>query len=126
MRQNTKNSREVLNTAVELCKGQLHAFYQPEWTWKKTEDGDLKLNAFSFAALNFLRIHTALIQTYEDLSQIDVPLRLQRYSGISDGHVFLKGNRNRIFGDLDSFLMEAFLPRWQKLTAVDLSILNRK
>ena len=112
---------EVLNTAVELCKAQLHAFYQPEWTWEKTEDGDLKLNAFSFAALNFLRIHTALIQTYEDLSQIDVPYGFKDILVLAMGTFFERNPQQNIWR-LDSFLTEAFLPRWEKLAATELSV----
>ena len=104
----------VLSAAVELCKAQLLSFYQPEWTWEKTEDGDLKLNAFSFAALNFLRIHTALIQTYEDLSQIDVPYGFKDILVLAMGTFFERKPQQNIWR-LDSFLMEAFLPRWQKI-----------
>ena len=111
----------VLSAAVELCKAQLLSFYQPEWTWETTEDGDLKLNAFSFAALNFLRIHTALIQTYEDLSQIDVPYGFKDILVLAMGTFFERKPQENIWR-LDSFLTEAFLPRWEKLTAVDLSI----
>ena len=113
-----KELSEILNTAVELCKTQLHAFYQPEWTWEKTEDGDLKLNAFSFAALNFLRIHTALIQTYENLSEIDVPYGFKDILVLAMGAFFERKPQQNIWR-LDSFLMEAFLPRWKKLTAAD-------
>lgn len=108
----------VLSAAVELCKAQLLSFYQPEWTWEKTEDGDLKLNAFSFAALNFLRIHTALIQTYEDLSQIDVPYGFKDILVLAMGTFFERKPQQNIWR-LDSFLMEAFLPRWEKLAAAD-------
>ena len=108
----------VLSAAVELCKAQLLSFYQPEWTWEKTEDGDLKLNAFSFAALNFLRIHTALIQTYEDLSQIDVPYGFKDILVLAMGTFFERKPQENIWR-LDSFLTEAFLPRWEKLTAAD-------
>ena len=111
---------EILGTAVELCKAQLHAFYQPEWTWEKTEDGYLKLNAFSFAALNFLRIHTALIQTYEDLSQVKTPYGFKDILVLAMGTFFEKNPQQNIW-QLDSFLTEAFLPRWKKLTAMDLS-----
>ena len=113
-----KELSEVLNTAVELCKAQLLSFYQPEWTWEKTEDGDLKLNAFSFAALNFLRIHTALIQTYEDLSQIEAPCGFKDILVLAMGTFFERNPQKNIW-QLDSFLREAFLPRWKKLSTAD-------
>ena len=115
-----KELSEVLNRAVDLCKAQLHAFYQPEWTWEKTEDGDLKLNAFSFAALNFLRIHTALIQAYKDLSEIEAPCGFKDILVLALGTFFERNPQQNIW-ELDSFLTEAFLPRWQKLTAADTS-----
>lgn len=111
---------QVLSTAVELCKAQLHSFYQPEWSWEKTEDGRLKLNAFSFAALNFLRIHTALIQTYEDLSEIKTPYDFKDILVLAMGTFFEKNPQQNIWR-LDSFLTEAFLPRWRKLAAAVLS-----
>ncbi len=109
---------QVLSTAVERCKAQLHAFYQPEWAWEKTEDGHLKLNAFSFAALNFLRIHTALIQTYADLSRIKTPYGFKDILVLAMGTFFEKNPQQNIWR-LDSFLTEAFLPRWEKLVAVE-------
>ena len=116
-----KELSEVLNRAVELCKAQLHAFYQPEWTWEKTEDGALKLNAFSFAALNFLRIHTALIQAYKDLSEIEAPCGFKDILVLAMGTFFERNPQQNIW-ELDSFLTEAFLPRWQKLAAADTNI----
>lgn len=114
---------EVLNTAVELCKAQLQAFYQPEWAWETVQtdkEGYLKLNAFSFAALNFLRIHTALIQTYEDLSEIETPYGFKDILVLAMGTFFEKNPQQHIW-QLDSFLTEAFLLRWQKLAATVLS-----
>ena len=111
-----KELSEVLSTAVELCKAQLHSFYQPEWAWEKTEDGCLKLNAFSFAALNFLRIHTALIQTYKDLSQIETPWGFKDILVLAMG-IFFERNPQQNIWQLDSFLTEVFLPRWEKLAA---------
>ena len=116
-----KELTQVLSTAAELCKDQLHAFYEPEWAWEKTEDGHLKPNAFSLAALNFLRIHTALIQTYEDLSQIETPYGFKDILVLAMGTFFEKNPQQNIW-QLDSFLTEAFLPRWQKLTAANLSV----
>ena len=115
-----KELSQVLNTAVELCKVQLHSFYQPEWAWEQTEEGHLKLNAFSFAALNFLRIHTALIQTYKDLSQIENPCGFKDILVLAMGTYFERNPQQNIW-QLDSFLTEAFLPRWQKLAAADSS-----
>ena len=112
-----KELSQVLSTAVNLCKTQLQDSYQPEWTWEQTEDGSLKLNAFSFAGLNFLRIHTALIQTYEDLSEIDVPYGFKDILVLSMGTFFERDPQQHIW-QLDSFLTEAFLPRWQKLAAI--------
>ncbi|MYA99472.1 hypothetical protein F4X90_07315 [Candidatus Poribacteria bacterium] len=119
-----KELSQVLRTAVELCKAQLHAFYQPEWSWetvKMGEDSALKLNAFSFAALNFLRIHTALIQTYEDLSQIETPYGFKDILVLAMGTFFERNPQQNIW-QLDSFLTEAFFPRWKKLTAADSSV----
>ncbi|RKU15002.1 hypothetical protein C6503_14165 [Candidatus Poribacteria bacterium] len=119
-----KELSHVLSAAVELCKAQLFSFYQPEWTWetvKMGEDGGLKLNAFSFAALNFLRIHTALIQTYEDLSQIKTPYVFKDILVLAMGTFFERNPQQNIW-ELDGFLTGAFLPRWQKLAAVDSSI----
>ena len=111
---------QVLRTAVELCKTQLHSFYQSEWAWQQTEDGHLKLNAFSSAALNFLRIHTALIQTYKALSKIETPYGFKDILVLAMGTFFEKNPQQHIW-QLDSFLTEAFLPRWQKLAAADSS-----
>ncbi|MDE0323497.1 MAG: hypothetical protein OXN27_06195 [Candidatus Poribacteria bacterium] len=112
---------QVLSRAVELCKEQLHSFYQPEWCWEQTETGQLKLNAFSFAALNFLRIHTALIQAYKDLSQIETPCGFKDILVLAMGTYFEKNPQQNIW-QLDSFLTEAFLPRWKKLAAAAPSI----
>ena len=111
---------QILSRAVELCKAQLHAFYQPEWSWEQTEDGCLKPNAFSLAALNFLRIHTALIHTYEDLSKIETPYSFKDILVLSMGTFFERNPQQNIW-QLDSFLTEAFLPRWEKLAATELS-----
>ena len=111
-----KELSHILSAAVELCKAQLLSFYQPEWSWEKTEDDNLKLNAFSFAALNFLRIHTALIQTYEDLSELGGPCGFKDILVLAMGTFFERDPQQNIW-QLDSFLTEAFLPRWQKLTA---------
>ena len=108
----------ILRSAVELCQAQLQALYQPEWSWEQTEDGYLKLNAFSFAGLNFLRIHTALIQTYEVLSEIEAPYGFKDILVLSMGTFFERNPQQHIW-QLDSFLTEAFLPRWEKLAAVD-------
>lgn len=110
---------QILSRAVELCKAQLRAFYQPEWSWEQTKDGYLKLNAFSFAGLNFLRIHTALIQTYKALSEIEAPYGFKDILVLSMGTFFERDPQQNIW-QLDSFLTEAFLPRWEKLAAVDL------
>ena len=107
---------DILRAAVKLCKEQLHAFYQPEWSWEKTEDDTLKPNAFSAAALNFLRIHTALIQTYKDLSEIETPYGFKDILVLALGTFFERNPQENIW-QLDSFLTEAFVPRWQKLTA---------
>ena len=112
---------QVLSRAVELCKEQLHSFYQPEWFWEQTETGQLKLNAFSFAALNFLRIHTALIQAYKDLSQIETPCGFKDILVLAMGTYFERNPQQNIW-QLDSFLTEAFLPRWKKLAATAPSI----
>ena len=118
-----KELTEVLSAAVELCKEQLHSFYQPEWAWetvKMGEDDGLKLNAFSFAALNFLRIHTALIQAYKDLSEIETPYGFKDILVLAMGTFFERNPQENIW-QLDSFLTEAFLPRWEKLAAAGLN-----
>ena len=118
-----KELTEILSAAVELCKEQLHSFYQPEWAWetvKMGEDGDLKLNAFSFTALNFLRIHTALIQTYKDLSEIETPYGFKDILVLAMGTFFERNPQENIW-QLDSFLTEAFLPRWEKLVTAGLN-----
>ena len=112
---------KVLSRAVELCKEQLHSFYQPEWFWEQTETGQLKLNAFSSAALNFLRIHTALIQAYKDLSQIETPCGFKDILVLAMGTYFERNPQQNIW-QLDSFLTEAFLPRWEKFAAAAPSI----
>ncbi len=109
---------QILSSAVELCEAQLHTFYQPEWSWEQTEEGYLKLNAFSFAGLNFLRIHTALIQTYKALSKIETPYGFKDILVLSMGTFFERNPQQNIW-QLDSFLTEAFLPRWEKLAAAD-------
>ena len=111
-----KELSQVLSRAVELCKEQLHSFYLPEWFWEQTETGQLKLNAFSFAALNFLRIHTALIQAYKDLSQIETPCGFKDILVLAMGTYFERNPQQNIW-QLDSFLTDAFLPRWKKLAA---------
>ena len=111
---------QALSTAVELCKAQLHSFYEAEWAWERTEEGELKLNAFSFAALNFLRIHTALIQTYQDLSEIETPYGFKDILVLAMGTFFERDPQQNIW-QLDSFLTDAFLPRWKKLAGNDVS-----
>ena len=118
-----KELRTVLSTAVELCKEQLHSFYQPEWAWETVKIGEhdaLKLNAFSFTALNFLRIHTALIQTYKELSEIETPYGFKDILVLAMGTFFERNPQENIW-QLDSFLSEAFLPRWEKLVAAGLN-----
>ncbi len=116
-----KELSEVLSRAVELCKAQLQAFYQPEWAWERTEDGYLKLNAFSCAGLNFLRIHTALIQTYKALSEIETAYGFKDILVLSMGTFFERNPQQNIW-QLDSFLTDAFLPRWEKVAATELSV----
>jgi len=111
----------VLRRAVEFCKEHLHVFYQPAWSWERTAGGCLKLNAFSFAALNFLRIHTALVQVYKDLSQIDTPYGFRDTLVLAMGAFFEKEPQRNIWC-LDSFLTDAFLPRWKKLVTTALSV----
>ena len=105
---------QVLEEAVQLCKRRLHQFYQPEWFWEKTADNCLKLNAFSFTALNFLRIHIALLQTYEALSQIGTQHGFKDALVLAMG-TFFEMEPQRNIWHLDQFLTEGFLPRWKKL-----------
>ncbi len=105
----------ALEKAVEICKERLDRFYQPEWYWVKTTDECLELNAFSFAALNFLRIHTTFLQTYHTLSQIDTDYSFNDALVLAMGTFFeIDPQRNIWF--LDQFLTEGFLPRWRKLS----------
>ena len=116
MRQNTKNSRKSSTRRSNSVRRSFFPSTNLNGLGKKTEDGSLKLNAFSFAALNFLRIHTALIQTYEDLSQVETPYHFKDILVLAMGTFFERNPQQNIW-QLDSFLTEAFLPRWKKLTA---------
>ncbi len=104
----------ILEEAVEICKERLDRFYQPEWYWEKTSDDCLKLNAFSFAALNFLRIHTAFLQTYETLSQIETEYGFKDALVLAMG-TFFEVEPQRNIWQLDRFLTDGFLPRWKKI-----------
>ena len=108
---------DILDEAVEICKDRLDRFYQPEWYWEKTADNCLKLNAFSFAALNFLRIHTAFLYTYQTLSQIDTEYGFKDALVLAMGTFFEVDPQKNIW-HLDQFLTEGFLPRWKKLAQV--------
>ena len=111
---NRQELDDVLEKAVQLCKERLDLFYKPEWFWEKTNDDCLKLNAFSFAALNFLRIHTAFLQTYETLSQIETNYGFKDILVLAMG-TFFEVEPQRNIWNLDQFLTEGFLPRWKKL-----------
>ena len=107
---------EVIAEAVQCCKTRLERLYQPEWRWQKTADGLLKLNAFTLAALNFLRIHTALLHIYETLSQ------RENQHGFSDTLVlamgtFFQQEPQKHLWQLDRFVTEGFLPRWEQCFA---------
>ena len=104
----------VLEKAVQLCKERLDRFYQPEWFWEKAENDYLKLNAFSFAALNFLRIHTAFLQTYDVLSENKTKHNFKDALVLAMG-TFFEVEPQRNIWHLDQFLTEGFLPRWKKL-----------
>lgn len=110
---NYKELNHILETAVSICKERLERFYQPEWYWEKTEDNTLKLNAFSFAALNFLRIHTAFLHTYQKLSQIESSYGFMDALVLAMGTFFEKEPQRHIW-QLDRFLTDGFLPRWEK------------
>ena len=107
----------ILENAVEICKERLDRFYQPEWFWEKTAEDCLRLNAFSFAALNFLRIHTAFLQTYQTLSQIETKFGFKDALVLAMG-TFFEMEPQRNIWQLDQFLTEGFLPRWKKLAEV--------
>ena len=111
---NRQELDDVLEKAVQLCKERLDLFYKPEWFWEKTADDCLKLNAFSFAALNFLRIHTAFLQTYETLSQIETKYSFKDTLVLAMG-TFFEVEPQRNIWHLEQFLTEGFLPRWKKL-----------
>ncbi len=110
---NYKELSNILEKAVAICKERLERFYQPEWYWEKTEDNSLKLNAFSFAALNFLRIHTAFLHTYQELSQIQTSYGFMDALVLAMGTFFEKEPQRHIW-QLDRFLTDGFLPRWEK------------
>ena len=78
-------------------------------------DGFLKLNAFSFAALNFLRIHTAFLQTYQTLSEIETQYSFKDALVLAMG-IFFEVDPQRFIWQLDRFLTDGFLPRWRKLS----------
>ena len=105
----------VLEKAVQLCKNRLDLFYKPDWYWEKSEENCLKLNAFTFAALNFLHIHHAFLNTYQKLSQIKTRYGFKDALILAMGTFFeLEPQRN--IWHLDQFITEGFLPRWIKLT----------
>ncbi len=107
---------EVIAEAVQCCKVRLERLYQPEWHWEKTADGHLKLNAFSLAALNFLRIHTALLQTYETLSQVESAHGFSDTLVLAMGTFFQRAPQKHLW-QLDKFVTEGFLPRWERCFA---------
>ena len=105
----------ALEKAVQLCKNRLELFYKPDWYWEESGDNCLKLNAFTFAALNFLQIHIAFLNTYQKLSQIKSPYGFKDALILAMGTFFeLEPQRN--IWHLHEFLTEGFLPRWIKLT----------
>ena len=104
----------VLEKAVKLCKIRLDMFYKPDWFWQETDNNCLKLNAFSFAALNFLYIHSAFLKTYEKLSTIKTKYGFKDVLVLAMGTFFeLEPQRN--IWHLAEFLTKGFLPRWEKL-----------
>ena len=105
---------QVLETAVHLCKNRLDLFYKPEWFWEETNDNYLKLNAFSFAALNFLRIHNAFLNIYDKLSEIQTAYGFKDVLVLAMG-TFFELDPQRNIWHLDEFLTKGFLPRWEKL-----------
>lgn len=105
---------QVLETAVHLCKNRLDLFYKPEWFWEETNDNYLKLNAFSFAALNFLRIHNAFLNIYDKLSEIQTAYGFKDVLVLAMG-TFFELDPQRNIWHLDQFLTKGFLPRWEKL-----------
>ncbi|MYB65265.1 hypothetical protein F4X73_11290 [Candidatus Poribacteria bacterium] len=105
----------ALDKAVQLCKNRLDLFYKPDWHWEESGDNCLKLNAFTFAALNFLRIHNAFLNTYQKLSQLTTQYGFKDALILAMGTFFeLEPQRN--IWHLHEFLTEGFLPRWVKLT----------
>lgn len=111
---NQSRLKDILEQAVTICKERLERFYQLDWYWEKTEDNCLRLNAFSFTALNFLRIHTAFLQTYQSLSKVKTEYGFKDALVLTMGAFFEKDPQRNIW-ILDQFLSEGFLPRWNKL-----------
>lgn len=111
---NQQELNAILKRSVQICKERLEMYYKPEWYWEKTADGCLKLNAFSFAALNFLRIHTAFLHTFDELSQIDTNYGFMDLLVLAMG-TFFQYEPQRNIWQLDRFLTDGFLPRWNKL-----------
>ena len=112
---NQKELDSILEKSVQICKERLEMYYKPEWYWEKTADGCLKLNAFSFAALNFLRIHAAFLHTFEKLSHIETNYGFMDLLVLAMG-TFFENEPQRHIWQLDRFLTDGFLPRWNKFT----------
>ncbi len=110
-----KELDSILEKSVQICKERLEMYYKPEWYWEKTADGCLKLNAFSFAALNFLRIHAAFLHTFEKLSHIETNYGFMDLLVLAMG-TFFENEPQRNIWQLDRFLTDGFLPRWNKFT----------
>lgn len=104
----------ILEESVQICKDRLEMYYKPEWYWETTSDECLKLNAFSFAALNFLRIHTAFLHTFDELNQIETNYGFMDLLVLAMGTFFEDEPQSNIW-KLDRFLTDGFLPRWNKL-----------
>lgn len=111
---NQKELDSILEMSVQICKERLEMYYKPEWYWEKTSDDCLKVNAFSFAALNFLRIHAAFLHTFEKLSQIETNYGFMDLLVLAMG-TFFENEPQRNIWQLDRFLTDGFLPRWNKL-----------
>lgn len=109
-----KELDSILEKSVKICKERLEMYYKPEWYWENTSDDCLKLNAFSFAALNFLRIHTAFLHTFDQLSQTESKYGFMDVLVLAMG-TFFEDEPQRNIWQLDRFLTDGFLPRWNKL-----------
>ncbi|MBI3469093.1 MAG: hypothetical protein HY000_39315 [Planctomycetes bacterium] len=92
--------------------------YAPQPLWQPEPHGRLRVNALAHAALNFLGLHRAIVQTHRRLSELrpeSLPLRGFRDLLIIAASVFFEADRPRNLWRVDEFLSLKFLPLCQRL-----------